>query len=156
LNLMLDVSHAWVGDLQVTLRHDDSGTEAVVVDRPGVPGSTLGCGGDNIDAIIDDEGADGSVEESCSSDPALAGALVGGDPPNNALMAAFDGENLAGSWTLTVSDNATNYSGVLNAWCLVAEGGQPSISVDPAALAAEVAFGDVASRTLTVENSGSA
>lgn len=154
LNLMLDVSHTWVGDLTVTLRHDDSGTEAVVVDRPGVPGSALGCGGDNIDAIIDDEGRDGSVEESCSADPAISGAVVGGDPPDNTLMARFDGENLAGSWTLTVSDSAGNYSGTLNSWCLAAEGGQPSISVTPASLAVEVVSGDAASEEISVENRG--
>ena len=43
----------------------------------------------------------------------------GGDPAGP-VLAAFDGELLAGDWTLTVSDHAAADSGTLDLWCLAA------------------------------------
>jgi subtilisin-like proprotein convertase family protein len=46
--------------------------------------------------------------------PAIAGTFS----PNNPLS-AFDGESIAGTWTLTISDRASGDEGTLNAWCLL-------------------------------------
>lgn len=119
LDVSIDTTHTWVGDLRFTLTHNDSGTSVVLYDRPGVPGSSFGCSGDNIDATINDEGVDGNVETMCGNNPATSGDVVGGDPPNTSLLSAFDGEAFGGTWTLTVTDNAGGDVGTLNEWCLI-------------------------------------
>ncbi|HHB90955.1 MAG TPA: hypothetical protein ENK60_06565 [Anaerolineae bacterium] len=119
LDIQLDISHTYVGDLMVTLEHVDTGTTVTLIDRPGVPDSTYGCSGDNIDATIDDYGPDGDAETMCNNNPAISGRVRGGDPPSSTLLAAFNGESLAGDWIITVSDHAGADTGTLNQWCLV-------------------------------------
>jgi subtilisin-like proprotein convertase family protein len=119
LDVRLDISHTWIGDVIVTLRHVDTGTTVTLIDRPGVPNSTYGCNGDDIDATIDDYGPDGDAESMCNPDPAIGGRVRGGDPPSSTLLAAFNGESLVGDWELNVSDVVNAYTGQLNQWCLV-------------------------------------
>ncbi len=114
MDVSLNVTHTWVGDLIFTLQHVDTGTTVIMIDRPGVPVSTNGCSGNDIQATLNDEGADGPVEIMCANAPALFGEPV----PNNPLS-ALDGENLSGTWRLTVSDNAGADTGVVNEWCLL-------------------------------------
>ncbi len=112
LNVDLDISHTWVGDLIVTLQ-SPSGTSVVIMDRPGVPASTFGCSGNDILATLDDE-ASSPVEDECGAGvPAISGSFT----PNNPLS-AFDGENPMGDWTLTVSDNGGGDTGTINSWGL--------------------------------------
>jgi subtilisin-like proprotein convertase family protein len=119
LNVQITATHTWVGDLIFTLRHVDTGTTVVLGDRAGVPGTTFGCSSDNVDAWIDDEGTDGNYETTCNaSPPAISGTLVGGDPPSTTLLAAFDGEDIGGTWTLTASDNASGDTGTLVSWTI--------------------------------------
>ncbi len=121
LDLGLDVTHTFVGDLIVTLTHDATATSVVLIDRPGVPATgSFGCSGNNISAILDDEAAN-PVEDECAVDPALAGSLT----PNNALS-AFDGLELSGGWTLNISDNAGIDTGTFDSWCLI-----PSLAAPP-------------------------
>lgn len=113
LDVYLDVSHTWVGDLRVTLTHLSTGTVLTLVDRPGVPASTFGCSGDNIDATLDDN-AGSPIEDECDAGvPAIAGRFR----PFQSLS-AFDGELYGGQWRLTISDDAGGDTGVLNEWCL--------------------------------------
>jgi Proprotein convertase P-domain len=122
LNVYLGATHTFVGDLLATLTHDDTGTSVAFFDRPGVPLlGTFGCGGDNVDVTADDEGPDTPIETQCANLPAISGDAVGGDPPNNTQLSAFDGEDLAGSWTLNISDNAGADTGTLDMWCLVVD-----------------------------------
>lgn len=118
LDVYINTTHTWVGDLVFTLTHNDTGTAVTLIHRPGVPGSTYGCSGDNIDATITDEGT-ANAETTCANDPALGGELVGGDPANNTLMTAFDNEVFGGTWTLSVFDLVGADSGTLNEWCLI-------------------------------------
>ncbi|MBB5209181.1 Ig-like domain-containing protein [Chiayiivirga flava] len=117
LDLGLDVAHTWAGDLVVTLRHVATGTVITPMDRPGVPASTNGCNGDNVDIVIDDEGLDGSVESSCVN--AAPAYTVGGHYTPNAPLSAFDGEDLTGVWELNISDRVGIDTGTLAEWCLV-------------------------------------
>jgi len=120
LNVGVSVAHSWVGDLIFTLEHVDTGTTAVIIDRVGVPVvSTVGCGGDDILAEIDDEAALPVEDECADAVPTINGSFIGGDPANNSLLAAFAGEDINGTWTMTVSDNAGLDTGVMNEWCLV-------------------------------------
>lgn len=118
LDVYLNAAHTWVGDLKFVLTHTDTGTSVVLYDRPGVPNTPFGCGGDNIDAYINDEGIDGDVESMCNSAPGITGDVVGGDPASTSLLRAFKGESVAGTWTLTAIDNAGGDVGKLNEWCL--------------------------------------
>src|SRR5690606_8649976 len=119
LNISILAAHTWVGDLQFTLVHQDTGTSVMVIDRPGVPATVNGCSSDNINVLLDDEGVDGPVENQCAANP----ALFGNPTPNNPLS-AFDGEDLSCTWLLTVRDNAGSDVGTLNTWCLA-----PSLAV---------------------------
>ncbi len=113
LDVSLNVTHTWVGDLIATLTHEDTGTTAVFYDRPGVPASTFGCSGNDIDATFDDEAAT-PVEDECQNLPAIGGTFSPSNP-----LSVFDGEDLAGTWTLNISDNAGADTGQLNEWCLL-------------------------------------
>lgn len=119
LDVMLDVTHTWVGDLIFTLEHN--GTPVTIVDRPGYTGSGFGCSTDNFDnAILDDEGTGGAIEDQCTADLT--------SPPNYTPqnpLSAFDGMDLAGTWTLTVSDNAGADIGTLESWSLIVALGNP-------------------------------
>lgn len=118
LNLSLDTSHTWVGDLTFTLLHVDTGTSVTVIDRPGFPASANGCSNADIVATLDDEAVN-PVEDQCSgTPPAIGGTLL----PNNPLS-AFDGEAIGGTWRLSVSDIISPDSGTLNQWCIEATTG---------------------------------
>jgi subtilisin-like proprotein convertase family protein len=155
LNVSVDMTHTWVGDVIFTLQHVDTGTTVTFYDRPGVPASTFGCSGDNVDASLDDEAAT-PVEDECGAGvPAIAGSFI----PNNPLS-AFDGEDLAGTWRITASDLAGGDTGTLNTWCIDAGtsggGGTPDISVTPASLSSTQATNTVVVQQLTIENVGTA
>lgn len=157
VNIYLNVSHTWVGDLAFTMTHEASGTSVAFIDRPGVPASSLGCSQNDIDATINDEGTDGNVEDECNTGaPAIQGDFVGGDPPNNSLLAAFDGLPLNGSWTLHVADKAGGDIGTVNEWCLVAASGTPEMGVDPSSLASSQPANTQVVQALTLSNGGDA
>jgi len=120
LNVSVKVTHTWVGDLSFVLTHVDTGTSVTIIDQPGAaPDETIGCGGSNIDATLDDE-VSLSVEDECSAGtPTISGTFK----PNNPLS-TFDYENLSGTWTLTVSDGADADIGTLEYWSL-----QPTLTV---------------------------
>ncbi|HSH02645.1 MAG TPA: M36 family metallopeptidase [Anaerolineae bacterium] len=112
LNVIVNATHPWVGDLSLTLAKQNTGTSVQIMNRPGVPASNYGCSGDNIGATFDDE-AGTSVESSCaSSAPTINGSVS----PNNALS-AFDGQSGNGTWVLTMADAYTSAdAGTLNSW----------------------------------------
>jgi uncharacterized repeat protein (TIGR01451 family) len=151
LDLSISATHTWVGDLVFTLTHVDTSTSVTVVDRPGVPDTTYGCDGDNIDATLDDEAASPVETECAAGIPAIEGAFT----PNNPLD-AFDGEDLSGEWRLAVSDHVQADPGVLQAWCLL-----PTAPVSGADLAvsktdgkASALAGTATAYTVTVTNQG--
>ena len=100
LNVFVDLDHTWTGDLDITIKHADTGTTAMLFNR-------YGSSRDDItDVTFDDEGSGGSIS--------------GGIPPYGPgsfvpyqLLNIFDGESIEGTWTLTIVDNATGDSGTL-------------------------------------------
>jgi hypothetical protein len=123
LNVSVGISHGWVGDLSVSLLHGDTGTAIDLIDRVGVPASGFGCSGDDIDATLGDEATLPAEDECAPGAPAVGGSLL----PHVAL-AAFDGENIGGTWTLTVKDLSAGVSGTLDAWCLLLNEPAPPVS----------------------------
>ena len=120
LNVTIRTTHGWVGDIGFSLEHVATGTTVSLMHRPGVPASTYGCDGDDVDATFDD-GASNPVEDECGGGvPTIGGPLI----PDESL-AGFAGENLAGTWTLTATDYESTFAGTLDEWCLKPEVSDP-------------------------------
>jgi subtilisin-like proprotein convertase family protein/uncharacterized protein YvpB len=127
LEVRLDIEHSFVGDLVVTLSHQETGRTISLVDRPGLPGRESGCPEDNVAAILDD-GISLPVETTCSDEPA---AISGIYVPNQPLQ-IFNQEAIFGNWSLIVSDNGQDDTGQLQEWCLTATlAEQPVPPVEP-------------------------
>jgi len=115
VDVTLDITHLFVGDLQTTLKHGASAMTIPLLDRPGLPAINpeFGCPNDDVDATLDDE-ASGAAEDACSaSPPAIAGNLTPIVP-----LSGFDGLDSATTWTLTVADVVSSDAGTLNTWCV--------------------------------------
>lgn len=112
MQFSLQVSHTWVGDLIATLSH--GGTSVTLMDRPGVPATTNGCNQADVDAVFDDTSGT-PVENECSGTPPAIGGTVAPEQP----LAAFNGANAIGDWTLNISDNVGLDTGTVDAWCLI-------------------------------------
>ncbi len=104
LNLKLDITHARVRDLTATLTGPD-GTTITLFDKP--PSNTANFRG----VTLDDEAARGLTTQSAP--------YVGSYQPKQALS-AFDGKDLSGTWTLTITDNTAGFVGRLDSWSLEA------------------------------------
>jgi hypothetical protein len=125
LDVALQVTHTWVGDLSFALTNESTGTSVSLVNRPGEPVlGQFGCNTDNIDVTLDDEGT-APVEDACAVSPAISGRLTPDEP-----LIAFDGEELAGTWRLDVIDAAAQDTGTLDRWCLVPKTPDPGLDSD--------------------------
>lgn len=113
LNVTLDISQTYVGDLSATLTHVATGTAVELLNRPGVPASGFGCGNDDVDVVFDDEAA-APAEDACEATP----PAIGGTLTPAGVLSDFDGASFAGDWTLLVTDSVTPDPGTLNSWCL--------------------------------------
>lgn len=106
LDICINVTHQYAGDIKVTLKHVDTGTVVTLIDQMGAPGtSTFGCGGENIYVLLDDEATD-PIEDECSGNPAAFGVFS----PNNPLS-AFDGESFGGTWEVRFFDMEADFTG---------------------------------------------
>jgi subtilisin-like proprotein convertase family protein len=105
LNVNLDITHTWVGDLQITLQ-SPAGTQVLIFD-----GGNDGCSGDNILDLYDDESANSLNCQAGSGDAFPEADYMPSNP-----LSAFDGESMAGVWTLSIQDTAGGDSGTLNNW----------------------------------------
>lgn len=116
LNLIdLDIPHTYVGDLSATLE-SPMGTIVQLFDRPGVPESTFGCGADNLLVSFDDEAANSAddFENACDG----SGIAIFSDYQSIDPLSVFNGEQLGGQWTLTVSDAFDGDGGSIEGWTL--------------------------------------
>ncbi len=97
----LDISHTYIQDLTINLR-SPAGTVVNLI--------TQGCGdNDDIIATFDDEG----VALSCGNNPGISGSIS----PEQSLS-TFDGEQVAGNWTLIVIDSENEDGGAINSFGL--------------------------------------
>jgi subtilisin-like proprotein convertase family protein len=119
----LQIAHAWVGDLLVTLEHAESGRRLTLLDRPGFPASPVGCSHADVRCTLEDS-AGAAAEDACRNQPpALRGSLRPSAP-----LSGFAGELAAGTWTLRVADAVDGDTGTLQHWCLAL---QPAPTVTP-------------------------
>ncbi len=112
LNVILNLTHTFMSDLVVTLT-SPGGTTITLFSNVG--------GGDDPtggDIVLDDE-----ASQNIGSAPA---PFTGTWQPESDLLSAFDGENPAGNWTLTISDAVGGDSGFLVNWDLVVTTGSGS------------------------------
>ncbi len=114
VNASLWANHTWVGDLRVDLAHDQ--VTVALIDQPGVPATTFGCGGDNILASLDSSAVD-PVEDECED----SGFAIRGRLRPNALLGGFRGRAGSGDWTFTIADRAADFTGTLLSWCVYVE-----------------------------------
>ena len=100
LDVGMSIAHPFIGDLVVSIT-SPSGTTQLVVFAVGDDGD------DMTDTVFDDEAST---------------AIADGTPPYNGsytpdgLLSVFDGEDVQGTWTLTVDDLFANNSGTLIYW----------------------------------------
>ncbi len=114
IQLDLNITHTFVGDLAITLAHN--ATTVTVVNRPQSPSGN--CSSNNLNVRLDDLGSGGSIQNNCgaNSDAPTPTSPPSFTPANP--LAGFSGIGVGGVWTLTVSDLATIDTGTLNAWTL--------------------------------------
>ena len=114
VNVTVDMAHAWVGDLVLTLTNQQTGTSVVILDQPGVPASQWGCESDDVLAVFDDDGTL-DPETTCAATPP---AITGDFQPSSPLS-AFNQEQAASTWVLQIDDAyVAEDSGTLNAWSI--------------------------------------
>ena len=105
LNVFVNLTHTFTGDLEIFLTHVDTGTSVQLFDQHGG-------GGNNItDVTFDDEAGT---------------AISAGTPPFGpgsfmpfASLTAFDGENVFGTWTLRIDDLIGGDSGTLQSFSIL-------------------------------------
>lgn len=131
LDIHLNLTHTYVGDLRLTLTHNS--TTISLLRNPNNTGGI--CSGNNVFIVFNDE-AGTTVQTACinstNADAYSAGAAY---RPHESLT-AFDGAELNGTWTLRVTDTVATDTGHLLNWCLRPTNRQPaklSFSTQPAA-----------------------
>ncbi|UCG16201.1 MAG: S8 family serine peptidase [Phycisphaerales bacterium] len=114
LDLDLQITHPWNGDLIVKLAHDSA--TAVLVHRPGypIPNPDFGFGDPGLNVVLDDWTTD-SIEFATT---AGAAPVTGAFRPYPDPLAVFNGHDAYGDWTLTVIDTCTGLTGQLDGWTL--------------------------------------
>jgi hypothetical protein len=119
LDLYLNVTHTFVGDLIADLTHDDTGTTVQLMDRPGLPAiQPFGCPNNDVSTFLNDDST-APIEDACADPddtdftPGLSGILA-----PDGLLEDFDGEDLSGDWTLIIQDAQEGDAGTFNDWCL--------------------------------------
>ncbi|HOX72918.1 proprotein convertase P-domain-containing protein [Dokdonella sp.] len=113
LSVAVAIDHTWMGDVTITLT-SPGGTTVTLLDRPGVPASTFGCGDNNMDVVFSDS-ASVNPETTCNAaTPWLSGPVLPASP-----LSAFAGQSTIGTWTLSVSDGAAGDTGGITDWGLI-------------------------------------
>jgi subtilisin-like proprotein convertase family protein len=113
LRLKVDVDHTYIGDLTMTL--SKGATSVVLMSRPG---GTGGCGGNDMDVIVDDA-ATQTLEGDCTLNTSAQAYTIGGSYKGDNPLAGFAGQDLSGTWNLKFVDAASRDTGQINRWCLL-------------------------------------
>jgi subtilisin-like proprotein convertase family protein len=121
IDVRVEIDHSFVGDLAVRLTSPSSWT-VTLLDRPGYPAGGFGCSDSNMDVTFDDSSTI-DLEDHCDgTTPWYSGTAQPAQP-----LSAFNGQSTAGTWTLTVQDNAGGDTGTIVDWELITT---PALSDD--------------------------
>ncbi len=113
VDVHVQIQHTWVGDLFIKIR-SPLGTEVVLLDRPGVPPGTFGCGDDDMDITFDDASGFDPETHCVGTTPWYSGVAQPKQP-----LSAFNAQSTLGNWVLTVSDLAGQDVGSVLDWDLM-------------------------------------
>jgi subtilisin-like proprotein convertase family protein len=91
------LDHTWVGDLVLTLTAPGGGTSVVLMNRPG---GTLNSGNNFCKTVLDDAAVN-SIQAIAPAGNPWTGSFKAANP-----LAAFNGVNAIGTWTLNAADLA--------------------------------------------------
>ncbi len=105
INVKLNITHTYDSDLDVFLIAPDATRVELFTD--------VGAGGDNFSNTITDD-------EAATAITAGTAPFAGTYRPEGSL-AALDGKNFSGTWTLEITDDAGGDTGTLNSWSLIIE-----------------------------------
>lgn len=133
LDVELNITHSWIGDLIIDLEHVDTGTSVSLVDQPGNPlFGTDGCNDNNlVNFLLTDGSTNGPHDNACTNTDSTPGYPAGSDWDPIQPLSAFNDEGVAGTWELTIVDAFTSADdGTLDRWCLV-----PTVSANTAPVA---------------------
>ena len=110
-----DLTHTWVGDLSVRLRHLETETVVDLFRRPGQPHfSSSGYSNDlNGDYSFNDHNSR-DFEKAAGSHA----VIPSGNYTGAGSLSAFSGLLAAGTWRLTINDCSAGDSGSLGSWSL--------------------------------------
>ncbi len=100
MNVTINISHGYVGDLEIWLR-SPAGTEARIFNSRGGSGNNLSS------TTFDDE---------AGTPIGSAGAPFTGTWQPDSPLFVFDGEAATGNWTLRIRDNGWFDDGTLTSW----------------------------------------
>jgi ELWxxDGT repeat protein len=114
LRVAVDIGHSRIDDIEVALRHVETGTRVVLLDVPA-------CESDLLDIELADDAAAPADSGCALADVRLAYPRDTTWRPLEPLS-AFDGEPLAGRWRLEVRDGLGGNVGTLHEWCLTWSG----------------------------------
>ncbi len=128
VNVHLNISGGWNGDLYVTLVHNNSGA-AILLNRVGRNGSGEGFGDAGFNVWLDDTGVNGDIHLFGTGSSPVAGTFQPDgravDPANvangdarSAMLNQFNGQNPNGTWTIFLADNFGSYESRLDSWSL--------------------------------------
>ncbi len=138
----LDISHTYVGDLAGTLTSPE-GTMVQLFNQPS------SCSEDNLLVSFDDTAPNTSTdfEQTCNGSPlAISGDFQTVDP-----LAAFNGENPQGIWTLTIFDLLGLDGGNVNGWNLeICATVIPDFSIAPSESEFDICTGQTVQFDLTM------
>ena len=117
----MNISHTFIGDLIVSL---SNGTNTIDLLNTPLNSSGNNCSSNDIDVTLSDSATSPINEGSCNSlsnaQAFTSGAVLS---PFQALS-VFNGANVNGTWTITISDNAGVDIGTINSWSLDFDSGR--------------------------------
>lgn len=115
LNVYLNLTHTYIEDVRITLQSPTGTTVALI--NAGLCGSN-----DNLSVEFDQQAA-AAIGTVCPMSNLFA--------IPSASLAAFNGQVLQGTWTLSVQDVAPPDVGTINSWCLIPTMSSPNVQVSP-------------------------
>ncbi|MFO0909702.1 MAG: proprotein convertase P-domain-containing protein [Isosphaeraceae bacterium] len=117
LNVVLNINHTWVGDLNISLKGPNNVTIPLILRR--------GSSGDNFTGTILDDQAATSITSVTSGNAPFTGSWRPEQP-----LAGFNGINPNGTWSLLISDVVSSDTGTLLNWSLVITSGEAGQTTD--------------------------